>query len=419
MTLLEACRDTLRTDDRGSYTVPSPRLYPYQWLWDAGFIALGWATFDKARAWVELETLLTAQWPDGMVPHIVFHRADPGYFPGPDAWGATGPVPSSGITQPPVLATVVRRLLEGAGDSALAEAKARNLYPKLLAFHRWFYHARDPEETGLVAILHPWESGMDNSPLWDRALQRVPRVALPAERRDTSHVSSEQRPKTEEYERYMGLVKLFREHDYDPVTLYQVSPFKVASVAFNAILHRSNRDLLALAQRLGFETNELERWLERGKTALQDLWNPDGAFFYSRDLVGGESIKLRTFEGFMPLYAGVVTDEQARKLTAVLEAWTNQVSYLLPSFDPADPVFEPKRYWRGPVWINVNWLVYQGLLDYGFDTQAERLKEDSFALVDRSGLFEYFNPATGEGLGGHTFAWTAALLLDWLAAKEH
>lgn len=417
MTLLEACRETLQADDHGSYTVPSPRLYPYQWLWDAGFIALGWATFDEARAWAELETLFTAQWNNGMIPHIVFHRSDSGYFPGPDAWGAPGPVPSSGITQPPVLATVVRRLFENAKDVELAEAKARKLYPKLLAFHRWFYRARDPEGTGLVAILHPWESGMDNSPLWDNALARVERVPLPSERRDTGHVSSEQRPRTEEYERYMGLVKLFRERNYDPETLYEASPFKVASVAFNAILHRANRDLLALAKQFGLETDELEAWLERSGIALRDLWDADSAFFYSHDLVSDEPLKLRTFEGFMPLYAGVATDEQAHSLLGTLDTWTDKVTYLLPSSDPAAAVFEPRRYWRGPVWINVNWLVYQGLFNYGFKPQAEKLRQDSFTLVERSGLFEYFDPITGEGLGGHTFAWTAALLLDWHARR--
>lgn len=189
-----------------------PHLYPYQWNWDAGFIALGWATVDEARAWLELHTLMSAQWQDGLVPHIVFHEESPDYFPGPDVWGVpearAGSVPSSGITQPPILATVVRRLGDMAKDKALAEEKARSLYPKLLEFHRWLYRARDPDGTGLVAILHPWESGMDNSPLWGEALERVPRVPLPDERRDTGHVDAEQRPSSAEYERYMGLVQL-------------------------------------------------------------------------------------------------------------------------------------------------------------------------------------------------------------------
>ena len=413
MSLVERCKEVLRTNDHGTYTVPSPHLYPYQWLWDSGFIALGWTTFDEPRAWLELETLLSAQWDDGMVPHIIFHRTDPGYFPGPDTWGAPGPLPSSGITQPPVLATVVRQLVEKAQDEDLAAEKAQALFPKLLHFHRWLYRARDPEETGLVALLHPWESGMDNSPLWDQALERVPRVPLPNERRDTGHVSAEQRPQTEEYERYLGLVKLFREHDYDPELMYQHAPFKVVDVTFNAILYRANRDLLELAKRCDAETSEIEGWLERGKRALQSLWHAEDAFFYSRDLISSEPIRVRTSGGLTPLYAGTATDEQARTLAHVLETWNGEVRYLVPSTSPLDPAFEGQRYWRGPVWMNVNWLLYEGLIDYGLLVWAQRLREDSVALAEHSGIFEYYDPNTGEGLGGHTFAWTAALLLAW------
>ena len=100
-------------------------------------------------------------------PHIVFHVCDEGYFPGPDVWGAPPPsrasTPTSGITQPPVLGYVLRRLFEEARDHRLAEEKARALLPKAAAWHRWFHAARDPGGSGLVAIIHPWESGRDNS----------------------------------------------------------------------------------------------------------------------------------------------------------------------------------------------------------------------------------------------------------------
>ncbi|MEM7615163.1 MAG: hypothetical protein AAF245_08960, partial [Pseudomonadota bacterium] len=98
-------RAILATNDRGGYTMPTAGLYPYQWNWDSAFAAWGFAQFDVERAWVEVETLFSGQWDNGMVPHILFHKADPGYFPGPDVWGCEGPVPSSGISQPPVAAT--------------------------------------------------------------------------------------------------------------------------------------------------------------------------------------------------------------------------------------------------------------------------------------------------------------------------
>src|SRR3546814_8422825 len=85
--MTERARSVLRGNDLGGFTVPTRGLYPFQWNWDSCLVALGWSTFDEPRAWTEIETLFSGQWPDGMVPHIVFHRPDPGYFPGPEAWG--------------------------------------------------------------------------------------------------------------------------------------------------------------------------------------------------------------------------------------------------------------------------------------------------------------------------------------------
>ena len=94
-------RAILAENDRGGYTVPNARVYPFQWNWDSAFAAMGFATFDIGRAWRELETLFLGQWADGMVPSIVFHRQDEGYYPGPSAWGVTHAPPTTGISQPP------------------------------------------------------------------------------------------------------------------------------------------------------------------------------------------------------------------------------------------------------------------------------------------------------------------------------
>src|SRR5271156_4588033 len=128
-----AARAILRANDRGGYTVPTAGLYPYQWNWDAAFNALGWMSFDEPRAWREFDRLVEGQWEDGMVPHIVFHNFSGGYFPGPDVWRTRHDPPTSGITQPAVLATAVRRCWDRATDRPLAEAQAASLYPRLLA----------------------------------------------------------------------------------------------------------------------------------------------------------------------------------------------------------------------------------------------------------------------------------------------
>ena len=198
--LLKQARDILDANDLGTYTVPTHGLYPFQWNWDSCLTALGQAHFDEPRAWTEIETLFAHQWPDGMVPHIVFHKEDDGYFPGPDVWDTGRPVPTSGITQPPVAGFAVRRLFERASDAAEARARVRALVPKIHAWHEWFYRCRDPQGTGLVAVIHPWETGRDNCPEWNiglEAMQIAPDLA-PYTRMDNKHVDPRFRPSQEQ-----------------------------------------------------------------------------------------------------------------------------------------------------------------------------------------------------------------------------
>ena len=103
--------DILKENDRGSYTVPTKGLYPFQWNWDSCFTALGQSHYDLDRAWTEIETLMDSQWADGMVPHMVFHEAAAGYFPGPDVWDTKCEcTPTSGITQLPIAGFAVNEL---------------------------------------------------------------------------------------------------------------------------------------------------------------------------------------------------------------------------------------------------------------------------------------------------------------------
>ena len=77
MELKQQAIEVLRQNDRGGYTIPTASgLYPAQWNWDSCLVALGLAQFDEARAVTEIETLFGGQWPDGMVPHILFHGDD-------------------------------------------------------------------------------------------------------------------------------------------------------------------------------------------------------------------------------------------------------------------------------------------------------------------------------------------------------
>ena len=296
MQLDERAREILRANDRGGYTVPNGRVYPFQWNWDSAFVALGFATFDQDRAWRELETLFEAQWPDGFVPHIVFWKDDAGYFPGPAVWG-TGRSPlTSGITQPPVASSVVRSLWLRAERSAAFRPRLEQLFPKLFAWHRWFAQVRDPLGKGVVIAVHPWETGRDNSPEWDAPSHAIDTSRVGEyTRRDTTHLDQSMRPTKAEYDRYLALVQAGREMGWDQRRIAREHPFRVADVGMTMMLLRANRDLAALADDLGrkAEAEELRGYVKRAEAGIDYLWDEAIGAYCSRDSINGPVLRPR------------------------------------------------------------------------------------------------------------------------------
>lgn len=417
-TLAENAVEILRENDRGTYTVPTKGLYPFQWNWDSCLTALGQQHIDEARAWTEIGTLFAHQWPDGMVPHIVFHKPDDGYFPGPDVWATGRPVPTSGITQPAVAGFALRRLFDRAADRTGAEARARDLLPKVAAWHRWFYAHRDPQGEGLVAILHPWESGRDNSIDWDEPFDRVPTDGIaPYTRRDTQHADPDHRPTKAQYDRYIWLVERFRGLAWDNAKLHDASPFRVVDPGFNAILIRSAADLADLAESLGEAQIAAENrtFAERGIAALESLWSEAHGQYLCRDRVTGALIDSRSVGGLLAAFAAIPKDRAAR-IARTIESHATR--FRIASHAPDDPRFQAKRYWRGPAWLVVNYMIGDGLARAGLADAAEAITRSSLDLIRTSGFAEYYDPHTGEPLGGGRFTWTAAMVLEFLDLAE-
>ena len=408
-------RDILVRNDRGGYTVPTHGLYPFQWNWDSAFVALGFATFDRDRAWQEIETLVSAQWSDGMIPHIVFHQRDEGYFPGPDVWGTGRTPPTSGITQPPVLATVVRKLWEDEGaDPACLRMNA--MYRACLASHRWFHTYRDPLNNGLVMVTHNWETGRDNSSEWDDALARVDTSGVGAyQRRDTGHVDAAMRPKQEEYDRYVAILQFGRAGGWNHRLIADDGPFRMVDVGMSMELLRANRDLLVLAEALGdaAAAAELRARIALSEAGMDWLWNEEAGAYCSRDATTHESSGLVTNASFLAFYAGVGSQHLRAQLVEALGRLTSSAAYLLPSLEAGSRAYDHRRYWRGPVWLVVSYMAAIGLEEQGHADWATRIREDSARLIEKSGFYESFSPETGEGSGGPDFSWTAAMWLAW------
>ena len=418
--LTEQAIAILRRNDRGGYTVPTHGLYPYQWNWDSAFVALGFAEFDRDRAWVELETLVSGQWDDGMIPHIIFHKEDPGYFPGPSVWATGKTPPSSGITQPPVLASVVRRLWAAEGADP-GHPRMRALAAACLRSHRWFHTYRDPLAKGLVMVTHNWETGRDNSSEWDDALARVDTTHVGAyHRRDTGHVDAAMRPTAREYDRYVAILQFGRACGWDHREIADNGPFRMLDVGMSMELLRANRDLLVMARAMGDAAvvDELTARIALSERGLDWLWNEAAGAYCSRDATTGESSGLVTNASFLAFYAGVGSAAQRARLIAALERLTLSAHYLLPSLEAGSRAYDHQRYWRVPVWLVVSYMVAQGLVEAGHPVWADRIRADSARLIELSGFYESFSPETGAGSGGSDFSWTAAMWLAWCGKAD-
>ncbi len=409
----EKAKSILKSNDRGGFTVPTSNLYPYQWNWDSAFAALGFATFDRNRAWCELELLFEAQWEDGMLPHIVFRNDDPRYFPGPSFWQSGTTPPTSGHSQPPVTASIVWSLVQSGDHSDLE--RARKLFPSLLKFHNWFHCARDPDGTGLIGIIHPWASGRDNSPDWDFGMAGI-EVADDLgdyKRQDTNFVDAEERPTSDQYDRYLTLIKFGREHNWDQQLITKKGPFLVADPGINFILMRADRDLLQLAGRLGIEDckETIESWIAKSREACRSLWNPDIECYAARDMKSGQFSEGISNAAMLAFYADAGSEREYEKLARHAEEILQIAKYAFPSWDPRHDRFDSRRYWRGPTWAIMNYMIAEGMAEQGFDDLAARIHHDTLQLIQTSGFCEYFDPITGDGLGGQLFTWTAAILL--------
>jgi glycogen debranching enzyme len=409
--LAGAAEGVLAANWTGSSTVPSRRQYPHQWGWDAAYIAIGWSWIDPRRAAAELESLLAGQWDDGRVPHIVFHPDVPedAYFPGPGFWGGA----TSGLTQPPLHARAALEVAQrGAGVAFL-----RRVFGRLAAQHAYLASRRDRGGGGLAAIVHPWESGLDNSPAWDAPLAavRLPAGGVePYQRRDRRHVDASERPSDDDYDQFVHLARVYRDGAYADDG---EAEFLVEDPLFNAIWLWSAHALAEIAELIGEDAGPFRDGAAAIHAGLMDrLW--DGERFRALDLQTGRHVEPRTIQSLVPLLDLELPAEVVARLVGALESphFRGPEGIGVASADLLAPAFERRRYWRGPVWANLNWLLSRALRDHGRDEAARTLERTTLDLVERSGMREYFDPVTGEGLGAHDFSWTAAAVIDMLRA---
>lgn len=407
MQLLDATRELLiknsRQKDGFYYTVPSPELYPFQWLWDSCFHAIIYSHFDLERAKREIRSVVshTLENPTGLLPHIIYWEqlkneggTDWGREMRGDvintAWQTHG---TSSITQPPVIAYAAWRIYQLDQDKTFLE----EIYPTL----KLHFSVLDEERTfngdALAYIINPDESGEDNSPRFDLGQDLSPK-----------HTADENLDKR--------ILRMNQNAKCDFMAKKCMSEyFGVADVPFNVLYAEDLTYLAHIATELD-DTHGQETFRNRSEHVKNDMRSQlkDGNLFYAFDYIHKQPVKTLTWAIFMPLYGGLLDPAEAETLVReyLLNEELFKTNYPVPSTAQSEAAYDPDDgFWRGPVWMAPNWFIYQGLKKYDFKDLAAEIKDKSISLIETSGFREHYHPETGVGLGAHDFTW-GGLVLD-------
>jgi len=381
-----------------AFTCPGLPRYRHQWYWDSCFHAIAWAHFEPARAREELRTLLRASSPDGLIPHTVFWDTSAGWRRAPfyPTRSFNGDIGTTSI-QTPLLAMAWEIVAAASDDEPGFATEALD---GLCVHYDWLQRERDPDDDGLITIVYPEESGIDDSPKYDPVFGWM-RHYLPG---------------------YFWLVERSRQLGYDSRAIIERYEEHVEDVLVNVFYALSLR---SLARLLGpGRGTEYEARAERTERALLErCWDERTGLF--RDLAGKAErpVDVSTWASLAPLALPSLPDEIGVRL--VEEQLLDPRRYLaptgIPSVSMSEPSFKPHfflyRCWRGPSWVNTAWLLVPPMRRLGYVEEADRVVRSLAAAVERDGFREYYNPLTGEGLAVRGFGWST-LLVDLLPSED-
>jgi len=293
-------------------------------------------------------------------------------------------------TQPPVLGTAVMAI-----DSVVPDVQwLKEMYMGLCRYVTWDIHNRS-SVGGLLgwhteknsASCRCGESGMDNSPRFD------------------GHVP-------------------------------------LNAVDFNSYAALECENLCRIARKLGKNEDAVlwnKRYKHFSRSINQRLWNEEIGIYMDCCAETGEQTGVLSGAGFLPLICGASARYQAERLARHLKIPGYFATALpLATVSPRQPEFYSKDMWRGPAWVNLNWLIHKGFLRYGFEVECKTIADKTLKEIERcykkyGTFFEFYDDSAqvdppdllrkGKNEPGssynqviHDYGWTAALYVDW---KHH
>ena len=234
---------------------------------------------------------------------------------------------------------------------------------------------------------------------------------LKYERRDLNVSRSSNRPLKKDYDGYITLLNQFKKDKYNPSKIVNDSMFNVIDIGFNSILIRATKDLIEVSKKFNLDFTDLNNKISKSEESLIKFYKDEDQSFFSYDFKNHNLIKVDAISNYFVLFANLKNEDINNKIINKLKKYNSQKKYFFTTVNPKDKTFEETRYWRGPVWINSNWIVYQGLIDKDKNF-SNLIKNKTLELLENKKFHEYYNYKTGECLGANNFSWSAALYLD-------
>lgn len=345
------------------------------WSWDSWKHARALANFAPELAKEQLRVMFDYQDEHGMVADVIYVDSTD------NNWRDT---------KPPLSAWAVWAIYERSGDRAFLG----EMYPRLWQYHEWWYANRDHDVNGLceygstdgTRVAAGWESGMDNAVRFDEATMLQNNDGAWSLNQESVDLNS-----------YLYAEKLYLASMAD----------ELGRVRDAAVLRAAAEDLQALIQ--------------------STMFDEETGYFYDVNIETKEPLVVQGPEGWIPLWAGVATEEQARQVVRVMmdaDKFATHVPF--PTLSAAHEKFDPlDGYWRGPVWLDQAYFAIKGLERYGYVEEADamrtRLFEAPNGVLADAPFHENYHPLTGEPLNAAHFSWSAAhylLLLESSAETE-
>jgi hypothetical protein len=344
--------------------------------WDCFFGSLLTSLEDKGQTAAAVRAILLAQTETGVVPNI-----------------ASGSSTTPDRSQPPVGSYAVWKDYQRSQDRELLEWS----YPRLKKWHDWWLHDRGDGQ--------PWRDGNRDGLLeWG------------SDRGSTSSGGGRGFMQAAKWETGMDDSPMYDEATYDPKTY----TMNLQDVGLNSLYTLDAECLSRIAAILGKDDDATALAVEYDhmkQFVREKLWNEQDGIYENR-FWSGEFSKHLSPTNFYPMFAGIATPEQAKRmieehLLNTKEFWG---TYVAPTIARNDPAFADQFYWRGDIWGPTNYMLYEGINRYGFDKVALEYAEKSYNLfMDDWKINQHDNEqylAWGGSAGGDThYTWGALLCL--------